>query len=390
MKCIIWGVGKGGIRAQKAVLELGYTIECFVDSYIKNSDMISGYRIIHPQDLEKEIKEADVDLIIIGVMKGQFVAEIEKYLVQNLSVPIEIKTVSQIYDIYREVCLKQKLKDLSYKWNIYFNEQAEQWIDNLKGEVRFHLEECAQERGRYHEGYLSKCVNKQFGDDTELTYLRDYMNDGSVVMDLGCGLMTKYGTKLPNGDNIRLIPVDPLAYFYNKINAKYANDIVVKDKESIFGLFEFIADFFDEGFCDVIVINNALDHGIDPYKSILESLYIIREGGILFLNHRPCEALYEAYDGLHKWNIDATDNGDFIIWNEYNAVNVSQKLSDIAEIKVYKSTDISWELSQIKITIIKKKQFLLSDYIDIGKESQMLAFLLSKIMSKWVEDSLRI
>lgn len=31
MKGIIWGAGKGEMRAQKAVLELGYTIGCFVE-----------------------------------------------------------------------------------------------------------------------------------------------------------------------------------------------------------------------------------------------------------------------------------------------------------------------------------------------------------------------
>ena len=53
----------------------------------------------------------------------------------------------------------------------------------------------------------------------------------------------------------------------------------------------------------------------------------------MYLNHRRAEAVYENWSGLHRWNMDCCD-GNFLIWNKENAVNVTENLKDYAEIRV--------------------------------------------------------
>lgn len=68
-----------------------------------------------------------------------------------------------------------------------------------------------------------------------------------------------------------------------------------------------------------------MDHCIDPFKSILESLFILKPNGILHLKHRRAEGVFENYSSLHQWNIDYTDEMDFIIWN-YDMAKIINKL----------------------------------------------------------------
>ena len=151
-------------------------------------------------------------------------------------------------------------------------------------------------------------------------------------------------------------------------------------------MFEFIANFYDENFCDGILINNALDHCIDPYKSIIECLYVLKEGGTMRMRHHRAEAVYGSYCGLHKWNLDYNSNDEFIIWNQANAVNISNCFKKIADIKIVHSDDNSQRDDQfIAVDITKKKSFDLEDFFDLKKERRQLAFLVECLMN-WIAE----
>lgn len=84
---------------------------------------------------------------------------------------------------------------------------------------------------------------------------------------------------------------------------------------------------------------------------IVEMLICLKPEGNIFLSHRCNEAEVENYSGFHQWNFDES-NGDFIIWNKTLKRNVTQILSDIADV----TTDITYseQSSYISVTINKR------------------------------------
>lgn len=106
---------------------------------------------------------------------------------------------------------------------------------------------------------------------------------------------------------------------------------------------------------------------------------------MLHLNHRRAEALFVKYSGLHKWNIDYDKYDNFIVWNDKNAINVSQSLGDIVKIKVCHTDDYEKRKNQnIIVDITKIREFELSQFIDIKEERKLLAAFLGRLMD-WIE-----
>lgn len=131
---------------------------------------------------------------------------------------------------------------------------------------------------------------------------------------------------------------------------------------------------------DIIIVNNALDHCINPFKSIIEMLHVLKPGGKLYMNHHRAEGGNGGYTGLHQWNLDLSSKKEFIIWNYNNAINVTEAVSDFATVKVvYNDTDE--RVNQSLITIIEKtKDFDLWNYASKESEIQDLAKLSQKLL----------
>ena len=207
-------------------------------------------------------------------------------------------------------------------------------------------------------------------------------------MDMGCGSTPKYGEEISGGGRVNVVLVDPLAFFYNRINEiyGYGKD---KNRQCNFGLFEFISSFYNENYCDVILINNALDHCIDPFKSIIECLYVLKMNGVMRLVHRRAEGVFEKYSGFHKWNLDYNEENEFIIWNENCAVNISEQLFKIAEVKIQHSGECTLRRdSYLTVEITKKKDFELSQFKDLHQEAIYLAKMCSGLMQKYADSSI--
>jgi len=279
---------------------------------------------------------------------------------------------------------------LQYHWEIDFESQASIWIQNFMSEVKFWIHDVANQEGIFRLDYNNRLFNLEFVKlDGSCASLASMLDENSIVMDIGCGLVSKYGKRLPNSKEIQLLAIDPLAAFYNIINEKYLSGRS-SDKCCHFGMFEFMANFFAENYSDAIIINNALDHCIDPYKSIIECLYILKKGGIIHLNHRRAEAVFENYHGLHKWNIDYDNNNNFVIWNNENAVNVSQCLKDIADIKVTHSDDHLVRSEQFVIVdIVKLDDFNLEKFFDIKKDMHYLTSFIENLMD-WIAHNVSV
>ena len=135
------------------------------------------------------------------------------------------------------------------------------------------------------------------------------------------------------------------------------------------------------------IVDNALDHCIDPWRSFVESLYVLKQNGHMFLNHRRAEAVYENWTGLHRWNIDCV-NGELLIWNRENAINVTERLKEIAEIYVrYDEQITTRETQNVGVQVIKKKDFQLEQFLDMTQESAILTKCIEKLMEKLAQES---
>lgn len=376
--CAVWGTNIIGQQTAIMASSLGYEVLIYCRSTLPSDKThINGIPIVDLDGLKLLYNEKKVSHIILGVRNPTYLQEIQKHIENIFPDDVSVITQSEIENEY----LKQERKNISYHWNVNFKNQAAIWIQNFMSEVDFWVQDVAKDTGIHHNGYLLSLSNKEFGGifETRDELVRTLGKD-SIVMDIGCGLVSKYGTKLPNHEDIQLYAVDPLAPFYNKINEKYAGREYTPTQ---FGLFEFISNFYERDYFDLILINNALDHCIDPWKSLIECLYVLKEGGNIRLSHRRAEASYEGYKGLHKWNIDYDEHNNLIIWNLDNAINVSEMLKNFCKVSVIYAGDyLPRSSQQITVYITKIKDFTLEQFIDVKDERCNLAFFVEQLMGK--------
>lgn len=269
---------------------------------------------------------------------------------------------------------------MKFEYNIDFELQSETWVENLLSEVKYWLDRYTETRGGYINSYIE---NKRF-----LTYAPEYeefskrLCDGDVVLDIGSGIVSKFGSLTESGSEIQVLAIDPLAYYYNQ----FLPDSIPETKKCRFALFELVANFYGKESADGIMINNALDHCIDPFKAIVECLYILKPGKYICTVHRRAEAVWEKYTGLHRWNIDYNDEDHLIVWNESNAVDVTEKLKTVADITLKHSEEnVGREKQIVKVEIRKKQGFELEQFLDMRKERESLAKLLERLMKYYAE-----
>lgn len=381
-KYVVWGTRAAGRELARQAAEVGCEVAAYCSgTKTSQGKRIDGIPVLSPEETRRLYVEKSIDGVLLGVQNPRFVKEVEETVSRLF--PPEFSFIS--HDGIENAYLQSIHGRLQYRWDVSFERQAEIWLQNLMGEVDSWVRDAASPAGRSHLDYERRLANRDFlGIDGTVHFLLKTLAGGSVVMDMGCGLVSMYGTRLPNAQHVRLHAVDPLASFYNRINDKYAPG---SGKICEFGLFEFAADFYPENYCDLILIKNALDHCIDPYKSIIECLYILKRGGVLHLRHRRAEALHQAYQGLHRWNIDYNERRDLMIWNQENAVNVSESLQEIAEIQVTAAgEDVSRRDQIFTAEIVKKRDFRLEEFLDMARERRQLAFLVRELLDRAAQD----
>ena len=180
------------------------------------------------------------------------------------------------------------------------------------------------------------------------------------IMDVGCALSYMFGNII-NNKPYDVIYLDPLAHFYNKILDKYNID----RPRIEFATFETLSFFYDENSIDFIHIRNALDHSSDPVSGIMNCLFILKKGGVLYLNHFINEGENEGYRGFHQFNLKK-ENDSFVIWNNDSSIDITEFLKPYVEI----TTEVT--PSGRLVVIMKKINHLpvtLYDYRRCSKES---------------------
>lgn len=271
------------------------------------------------------------------------------------------------------------------EYHVNFARQSMQWIEELVSEVRYWVNRVAKRNSTYHGEYLDNINNLKVkpakGYHGENIF--HYLKEGSVLMDVGCGAVSRYGSLLPDGGIVNLIAVDSLAHAYKKINDYYAPE---NKKTVMFGMFEFMAVFFRKNFADVILIENALDHCVDPLKSVVECLQVLKPSGLLRLYHHRAEAIWEGCLGLHKWNIDYNDNKEFIIWNENHYININKFFGDDVEIRVYAEGGEQRSSQYLTVELVKKETYDYLNYINLAEENVQLGKCINSMMAYMAEN----
>lgn len=382
-KAVIWGAGTlGTSKLLCELLELRYEIVAYCDSDMSKCGMtINGYKVRSIGELVKLNSAQAFDVIIIAIYNTETVLAVRKIIEgQILAIrSVEVHAYSEIGSELESIYISQIHQTLDFtSYNIDYKAQFGIWIDNIMFEVDYWVNSVAKEGARFRDDYCKRLQNDRFQSELSgnIGFLSDYLCgiEEPLVYDIGCGLAPRFGGTLPNGSHICMTAIDPLAYFYNVINEKYAP--TGSYKKAVFGMSEYFSCFFARDSADAVIINNALDHCIDPYKSIVESLAVLKPGGVLYLNHTRAEGINEKYHGLHQWNLDYTETEDFIIWNYNAAVNVSQRLGEIADIRL---THID---RNVQVEMTKKKDFDPSQYADAGDGMENMAFMIKGLIEK--------
>lgn len=370
-KIILFGASEMGKGCYNKLQEMSIPIHKVTDNSSKKwgEKLIDDVDIISYENFVFKIKKNITDYIII--ISSSFCAPI----LAQLQIEFDFKCLIYSYTIVEELYDNFICNSLQNKYKINFNLQMDIWINNLLSEVQFWHDDVAKDGSKFNLEYLDRSKVQEFKCDR----LNKRLNEGDIVLDVGCGLCTKYGSKV-NNVNINLIPVDPLAYYYDKINKKFLNQETYEKTKIKFGMFEFLSYFFDENYADVILIDNALDHCIDPLKSLLECLKVIKiNDGVLSLKHSIKEAVNENYTGLHEWNIDINNKNELVFWNRENFVNINKLLKDYIEIEIIKEGETNTFYGQVIANIRKKKQIDIEKIIDVN-DSIRLSKQIEKLM----------
>lgn len=384
-KCLIWGAGKiGGSSLLKDILSQNYNVVAYCDSNIHDNRIMNALHIIDANNIKRYIEEEKISVILIGVKDGNVIKEISRNIkekgIQNVRIlNLYDAEYSQLENLY----LTNMHKNMKFQWCIDFENQSKLWIDGIASEIQYWINGYHSTEGKLIASYLS---NNQFDKyHPEYKEFADELKDGDIVLDIGGGITSKFGRFTERGCVLNVRTVDPLAHWYNQL---LPNNIP-ENRKCEFGLFEFIAHFYEKESADGIIINNALDHCIDPFKSIIECLYILKVNRKIGLLHRRAEAVYEKYTGMHKWNIDYDTRMHLLIWNQDNAMDLTEVLKDIVEIKVIPlGQEKPREKQVIQVEITKKRSFELGQYVDLKKECFLLSGLLNQLMKYFAENNL--
>ncbi len=318
----IWGACERGGVILDCLKKLDIDVISFLDN--KKYGEYCSLKIVPPLNILNCLDENTI--IIIGSLRYDTVLDIQNQI-EKCVFSGQVLTSYDFYMMY-ERKLMFSTRRISYK--IDYEKLISNWFNHFLDEVRFWRYQVADDKGGWHYTYRNRFKKREF--DCERIKNETLIGD-EIILDVGCGISSQYG-KYVKGKLINLISVDPLAHFYNEINRRFVTNLSSDEQvdDVRFGMFELLSAFFGKNYCDYILIDNALDHCIDPLVALKECLNVVKKGGIVSLRHHTNEAYRENYHGLHQWNISTNENNELFIWNNTEFINVNKELGENVEI----------------------------------------------------------
>lgn len=358
----IWGTAARGRQIRQILDSDGVHIKGFVDSKDKNA--------MNPTDFLAQ--STDETIVIIATIKPEIAEEIMGFIKDN---NFKGRTITS-YEFHHEYEVPYFEKNSKREYDIDFFPKMQVWFDNFLSEVSFWKNECATPGSYYWNHYCNRIQPKEF----KCEHLKAEIKENDVILDVGCGICSQYGNTVGN-KKLQLIGIDPLAPFYNEINAGIDQTLCSEKPSVRFGMFELLSYMMGENYADIILVDNALDHCIDPYAAIIECLKVLKHGGVLSTAHHIDEAYKAFYSDLHQWNICADQKNHFILWNKDNYIDVSDELAEYAEIRTYMLNTQTIEQPYGSVVCnIKKKKDIPDDIYSSAKER--CGFVIEEMMNK--------
>ncbi len=208
----------------------------------------------------------------------------------------------------------------------------DQWLKHLDSEIKHH------DNGLFRDLYMPEIATYSYrltSREFQYPYNPEIeFKISDVILDVGCGSRLKYGNMI-GGEPAGYYPVDALAFEYKKLYKKYKH---IPPREPMFALMEALSAFVQENSVDYLICNNALDHCLDIFRSLIEFLKVTKIGGEVLLEHLECEAEHARYVGLHQWNVTSIDN-QLIFYNRNKRYNISKILGDFCDVYVKRILD---------------------------------------------------
>jgi SAM-dependent methyltransferase len=203
--------------------------------------------------------------------------------------------------------------------------QLNEWTTGIHYELAFWSRWIAAKGGSYAQDFANRTNPAHPVDDFLERVIGRTHKPVVQLLDVGAGPLCCLG-KVSRQADLRITAIDPLADFYAQMLA--ANDLV-PPVHTGFGTGEDLLLQFQSGSFDIIHCQNALDHSLDPVRSVLQMLAVCRIGGFVMLRHAHNEAENERYQGFHKWNL--TNEGEAIlVWNRETRLNLSELVESFA------------------------------------------------------------
>lgn len=374
-KLFVWGAMCRGRQICSFLRNVEKTVECIIDNNEElHGSEADGIRIVGFGSIIHVLRETDT--IIIGTYTLEREQEI-RLQIQESGFRGIVLGGAEFHEKFEIPYFCDQAEN--YPYQIDFRRNLHTWLDNLLEEVEFWKKEAADPQGRFYQHYLERMKPKIF----DCSRMKDRVKDGDVVLDVGSGICSQYGNFLSKTERIVLKGIDPLAPFYNRINRRFEKDheLDFRIAPVEFGFFELLSFQYGNAYSDYILIDNALDHCIDPFAAIVECLRVLRVGGTLTMAHHVDEAYKAFYGGLHQWNLCRRENGDFVIWNERNYMNVTQELSEYADIQTFDEKIISdvTPFGIVVCNLVKKKELPVEFF---AEERNRAGVLMSGLMEK--------
>ena len=380
---VVYTAGQRGVTTARYARAVGISVVGFFDNDLQlQGKVVDGLEVWNRKALSEGVWSGKIIGIIIGndAYKNQIIEAINQEFGTELEI-IEEDCVQKRYWHQDVIPFRKHMED---RYDVLYEEQAQVWLDNIMSEVEYWSKNVASPRCKNYELYRKRMnQDKLF----ECKRLKKKVKSGTYIVDAGCGICSQYGMQVEYGQ-VHLVGVDPLAFFYNRINHKVLGDI--RDSNVKFGMFEFLSSFIEIESADIVLIDNALDHCIDPFKSILECLAILKKNGILSMRHRRCEAVFEGYAGLHKWNIDVDDENKFIIWNEKNKINISDTLKGYVDIEVDVLNGVRRSDEYVEINITKRQSFDTHEFYNMQSENRRMARIIQGCMRLMADSNINL
>lgn len=336
---VMFGAGENGLALLQCIEKAGgnYPKACFDNDSLKWGKTIGTINLIiqNPQSLHEYDRDDCLFVVSIGcIVRDEVVRQLESVL-QHAEIINSHTYIASIAKTYYHGDIK---------WERNYRERIKNWLRNYKNEWEWHEKKIAG----FHD--VDSTV---WNRESQIARLEKYkIKANDRVIDVGCGPTLKYESTI-NGVNVNYIPVDPLGMAYNQFAEKYNFKMPVKIG---FAFGEHLVSFFGKEFADYILYDNSMDHAIDPLRCILESIRVLKKGGVLSLRHNEVEAQLNTAEGLHQWDFLMNTEGDFVIANENNYVNISKLLSPFCKVDTYEEEFIEIHQNLVIVNIEKREE----------------------------------